>query len=342
MIETVKSAILITCFVFIMMLLIEYINVLTRGEWQQKVTQRRWSQYILTALLGATPGCLGAFAVVTMYSHGIVSMGAVVTAMIATSGDEAFVLFATVPRQALIITAALFSWGITIGMLTDIIIKGGKGNWSKPPCKRLALHEEETCVCLPRGQVLSQWKKCTPTRGILTLFLLVIMLMVAIGQIGPSSWDWIRISILFVSAIALFIVSTVPDHFLNNHLWKHVVKRHVPRIFLWTLGTLFALYLFTEYLHIDLGDIVQRGGWIILAFAALIGLIPESGPHLIFVTLYVQGIIPFSILLTNSTVQDGHGMLPLLAYSRSSFLKIKFVNFLAGLIIGVVTLGMGL
>jgi hypothetical protein len=341
MLETLKSAILITCFVFIMMLLIEYINVLTRGAWQQKITQRSWSQYILTALLGSMPGCLGAFAVVTMYSHGIVSIGAVVTAMIATSGDEAFVLIATVPLKALIITAALFSWGIIIGVLTDIVM-GRKGSRSNAACESLSLHEEETCICLPRGQLLHQWKRCTPTRGILTLILLIIMFMVAIGQIGPSSWDWIRISILFVSAIALFIVSTVPDHFLDKHLWKHVMIRHVPRIFLWTLGTLLALYFLTEYLNIDLRYTIQKGRWITLAVAALIGLIPESGPHLIFVTLYAQGIIPFSILLANSAVQDGHGMLPLLAYSKSSFLKIKFINLLAGLFIGVVTLGMGL
>jgi hypothetical protein len=66
-----------------------------------------------------------------------------------------------------------------------------------------------------------------------------------------------------------------------------------------------------------------------------IGIIPESGPHLIFVTLFVSGSIPFSILIANSIVQDGHGALPLLAESRKSFLYMKGVNFIVGLLVGI-------
>ena len=48
--------------------------------------------------------------------------------------------------------------------------------------------------------------------------------------------------------------------------------------------------------------------WVLLT-GALVGIIPESGPHLIFVMLYAQGLVPFSVLLTSSFVHDGHGML---------------------------------
>jgi hypothetical protein len=73
---------------------------------------------------------------------------------------------------------------------------------------------------------------------------------------------------------------------------------------------------------------------IVLLIAVLVGIIPESGPHLIFVTLFAQGSIPFSILLASSISQDGHGMLPLLAESKRSFLMVKFVNIIYALIIG--------
>ena len=98
-VRILKHALMITSFVFAMMLVIEYVNVLSRGSWQQKLTRGRWAQYLLAAFLGATPGCLGAFAVVAMYSHRVLSLGAVVAAMIATSGDEAFVMLAMIPRQ---------------------------------------------------------------------------------------------------------------------------------------------------------------------------------------------------------------------------------------------------
>jgi len=79
----------------------------------------------------------------------------------------------------------------------------------------------------------------------------------------------------------------------------------------------------------------------VLLVAALVGIIPESGPHLFFVTLYAQGAIPFSVLLTSSVVQDGHGMLPLLAHSGRAFIIVKIINLIAGLLFGSALLAAG-
>ena len=87
LIDVTKHALMITSFVLMMMLLIEYINVQTRGEWQKSLKKSRFGQYFLAAFLGVVPGCLGAFTVVSLYSHRMVSFGALVAAMIATSGD---------------------------------------------------------------------------------------------------------------------------------------------------------------------------------------------------------------------------------------------------------------
>jgi hypothetical protein len=66
----------------------------------------------------------------------------------------------------------------------------------------------------------------------------------------------------------------------------------------------------------------------------LAGTIPESGPHLMFVTLFAQGAISFSVLAASSAVQDGHAMLPLPAESPWEFAGITMVNVLAGLVLG--------
>jgi len=68
----------------------------------------------------------------------------------------------------------------------------------------------------------------------------------------------------------------------------------------------------------------------------LVGIIPESGPHIIFITLFINGNIPFSILLANSIVQDGHGALPLFAESKRSFVLMKLINVIIGFIIGFI------
>jgi hypothetical protein len=88
--------------------------------------------------------------------------------------------------------------------------------------------------------------------------------------------------------------------------------------------------------------LVENNPYLILLAAVLIGIIPESGPHLVFVTLFSQQLIPFSILLASSIVQDGHGMLPVLAESRKDFFLIKGISVLIGLVIGTILLFLGL
>jgi len=56
---------------------------------------------------------------------------------------------------------------------------------------------------------------------------------------------------------------------------------------------------------------------------------------MIFVMLYANGMIPFSILLASSIVQDGHGMLPLLSYTVKDSMLIKLFNLVFGIVIGL-------
>ncbi len=338
-IDVAKHATMITAFVFVMMLVIEYLNVQTSGGWQEHVARHRWGQYILAAALGAVPGCLGAFAVVAMYSHGALTVGAVVAAMVATSGDESFVMLAMIPRQALTITVALFALGVVAGAATDAVTRRGK-SWQLPPCDGLELHVDERCTCFPRGQILHQWRKCAPHRGILAVALALFAAALVLGDVGPHQWNWIRVTLLVVSVVALFIVSTVPDHFLEEHLWHHVARKHIPRVFLWTLGALLAIHVLTDSLHLE--GTIREGQWLVLLIACVLGVIPESGPHLVFVTLYVQGAVPLSVLLASSIVQDGHGMLPMLAHSGRAFLAIKAANLVVGLACGALAMAMGL
>ena len=81
--------------------------------------------------------------------------------------------------------------------------------------------------------------------------------------------------------------------------------------------------------------------WVLVA-AVLIGIIPESGPHLIFVMLFASGNLPLSILLASSIVQDGHGSLPLLAESRRSFIIVKLLNMAVGFSVGLIGLALGM
>ncbi|MFQ6616548.1 MAG: putative manganese transporter [Fidelibacterota bacterium] len=204
---------------------------------------------------------------------------------------------------------------------------------------QLVLHPGETCECLPGKDVAAQWKRPLVTRGILTGAVSLLVLGVVLGFIGPPEWDWVRVSILAVAGASFFVVTTVPDHFLKEHLWNHVVRKHLSRVFLWTLGALVVTHVALE--AVQLRPAIAEGQWVVLALASLIGLIPESGPHLVFVTLYAEGVIPLSVLLASSVVQDGHGMLPMLAHSRKGFFLVKAINLGVGFAVGAAALALG-
>jgi len=342
-IKVLRESTMISAFVFMMMLAVEYLNVVTLGRWQVVLRRRPSLQYAISSFLGATPGCLGAFTVVAFFVHGLVSLGAVVGCMVATSGDESFVMLAMFPRQALMLFGILLLVGMVSAVVTDRLLPE-RIRSAYEACAELELHTGvERVQLLPSPtQVWSQLRGCTLARGVLLLGLALWTVALVTGQVGPPEWNWVKVTLLVVSAFGLFVSVTAPEHFLEVHLWEHVAKQHLPRVFLWTLGALLALELLTERLDVGAWLEAHRAfSFLILGVACLLGIIPESGPHLIFVTLFARGAIPFSILLASSIVQDGHGMLPLLAHSRRDFFLVKGINLVVGLVLGALLLWAG-
>lgn len=327
----IKHSLMITGFVFVMMLVIEYVNVQTKGLWQDNISQSKWKQYLFAAFLGAIPGCLGAFTAVALYSHRLISFGAIVTAMIATSGDEAFVMLAMFPAEAIGLTILIFIVGIGAGYLADQIpffTKLGE----KFAENSFPIHEEEKCECFSKEKFIGNITKPSLYRIGLIAIVLLFLIAVSSGMLAANAKFWIKITIITVVSISLFIVISVPEHFLKEHLWDHIVKVHILRIFIWTFGTLLVVHYTMQFVNVN--SLIAHNLLLVLLLAVAIGVIPESGPHLIFVTLFAAGTIPFSILLASSISQDGHGMLPLFAESKSSFLSVKIVNMIVAFVIG--------
>ena len=358
-IDILKHTIMITSFVLVMMLIIEYINVQTRGKWSKPLQKSGWLQILTAAILGVIPGCLGTYTAVSLYSHKIFGLAALVTAMIATSGDEAFLMLTIIPETAIQLMAIIFAVSIISGLIIYSIMKNR--SLMILPENHLQIHEDQTsCNCFEPKLILSQIRNISFQRAVILSGLLLFLFGLLIGELGhdhhfvlPESggahsheaeshgfhWTWISGTFLFVTLIATFIISTVNDHFLEEHLWAHIIKKHFLKVFLWTFATLFLIHFINDY--IDIESWIQNNLISILIVAVLIGIIPQSGPHYIFILLYADGAIPLSILLANSIVQDGHGAIPLLAESKKSFMVVKLINLLVGLIVGLAGLAFG-
>jgi hypothetical protein len=354
--ELLSHALLITAFVFVMMLLVEYLNAATRGAWQRRLSANRRGQYPLAGLLGATPGCLGAFACVTLHIHRMLTPGALVACMIATSGDESFVMLAVMPKKALLLFGILFVLGVVGGAVTDLV--AGKRFLGVPVaadpaggdehCEELVVHDGQVYRLFPRPkELLRTWRHVSAARAAMTVGLGLFLAAVASRQLGVGHEHdallgpfrtAIWVTLMAVTGVGLFIVATANEHFLREHLWNHVVRQHLPKMFLWVAGAL-ALLAWVEHARIDQWvEAHESSVFLLLLAACLVGLIPQSGPHMIFVLGFAKGWVPFSVLLAGSIVQDGHGMLPLLAHSRRDFVMVKSVKFVIGLAIGLACL----
>lgn len=62
---------------------------------------------------------------------------------------------------------------------------------------------------------------------------------------------------------------------------------------------------------------------------------------MVFVMMYASGIVPFSVLLTSSISQDGHGMLPLLSYTIKDSVLIKVFNLVFAFLVGIIFFALG-
>jgi hypothetical protein len=264
-IETLQIVLL----VFTMMVLVDLINVWTRGKIKLFLGKgKKYRQYLVASSIGSLPGCLGSFTNVSLYIHGLISFGALTGAMAAASGDEAFVMLAMFPKTALLLIAILLILGIFTGWIVDKTVK--KFNIKTcSDCENQQYHQNE--------------------KGIV--------------------------------------------HYIREHIWGHIIKHHLWKTALWTFGALLVVEIGLHYFNLK--SFSHEYPLVLLFIAALMGLIPESGPHMIFVTMFAGGLIPFSVLFTSAFVQDGHGMLPMLSYSVKDSVLIKSFNLLFGLGVGL-------
>ena len=410
-IDIIRNSILITGLVVVMMMMIESLNIESKGMFFKGLRKTKVGQVVIAALLGSIPGCMGGFATVSLYTHRMFSFGALVAMMIASSGDEAFIMLAMIPEQALILFALLFIIAIAVGIITDKI-------HDKAHAKECDKHDHEDCgvqtdcdgyeihqiatsdCCPPRNDVSTTWNGDLSTslraqRGNLRHFgwkrvtmlvgLALFIAALGTGQLGHDHSDhaghdhaheceqiatgealaitcdghnhghehahhhhheeatetfrinlldegWMNVLFAGLSVIMLFVLVFGSDHFVEGHLWNHIVKKHLPTILAWTFGVLLVLGFALQHIQIDRW--ISDNTALMILLATLIGIIPESGPHMIFVTLFAAGVVPFPVLLASSISQDGHASSPLLAESKKSFAKAKLINCFVALAAG--------
>ncbi len=275
--EILKESLFITFLVFVLMIVVEFFELKFGDFIEKNIKKKRKVQYILSSFFGILPGCSGTFFIDTLYIAGVISFGAVVSVMVSTMGDEAFVYISFLINGKvrldtfIFLMLFLFFVGIFSGYFADFL------------SKRFSFKLQEKCL-IPHHD-----------------------------EFHGKKFDI--------------------KHFLKEHVYGHIFLKHVPKLFLWLLGSLIVVEFFSK--NVGFERFIHTNGILLILGASLIGVIPISGPNLLILTMFSRGMVPLSVLIANSIVQDGHGLLPILSFSVRDSIKIKVINFLLGVFFGI-------
>ena len=284
--DSLRAGMKISLIILVLMIIVEYLVTRYKDKIIRFMLKNKTTGYILSSFFGAIPGCAGVFAMDSLYMAGYLGFGGIIAAMIATMGDETFILLSfaangTVPWSTVaMLISSMFLLGIIGGYLADFTAR--KTNLKLRANCEIKIHKDH---CKDKFDL---------------------------------------------------------KHFIKEHIYNHIIKKHMFNIFIWIVISVFIIGIIQD--NVGVTEFLATGpGMIsILIAASVIGILPISGPNIILLTMFVNGMVPFSVLLANSLIQDGHGLLPILGYSVSDSIKIKLFNFVFGLSVGLILLLIGL
>jgi hypothetical protein len=273
-IKSLLASIKITSIIFVLMFIVELLVLKYQAKIVAFVKKNTFLSYLVSVFFGIIPGCVGTFVIDSLYMSGLISFGGIVAVMIATSGDEAFLMIAMATR--------------------------GEISW--------------------------------------TVLIYLVLILFVLGLIGAFLADYLKKKLNFKFCRKCKIIyheidEFKPKHFLKEHVYGHIIKKHIWQIFLWIFFAIYVINLVGGMINIE--TVFNSANLVyVLLIAALLGVLPISGPNIFLLVLFSKGLIPFSILLANSIIQDGHGLLPIMGFSMDDAVRIKLFNFIFGLLIG--------
>ena len=267
----------------------------------------------ISSFLGAIPGCGGAIMVMSLFTRGVVSFGAVLAALISTMGDAAFLLLATKPQAALIILPVTFCTGIISGCLVKPFTK----NFLQKKINRDFLVNE-----LPKNK--------TSNKFYLIWFLFLIPGL-ALGIMNAfnietsyliSDFDIIQFFsfILALYCVFLWVLNPLTDIQMAS-IHENSFRKVVDTTCFVTVWVIISFVIY-ELINIStqgaIFESLKYFGPFVPLMAIIIGFIPGCGPQIMITSMYVSGQIPMSAQIGNSISNDGDALFPAIAISAKA------------------------
>ena len=295
---------------------------------QKLILNNRRFEIPICSFLGSIPGCGGAIMVMSLFTRGIVSFGAVLAALISTMGDAAFLLIAVKPEAALIILPVTF----IVGIISGYIAKPFTKNFLKEK-----INKSISISDLPKNKTSNKFYK-------LWFFILIPGLI--LGLINAFNIDanfeifGMDVILVFSFSAALFCVLLWVLNPLTDIQMASIHENSYRRVVDTTcFVTVWVIISFVLYELINLStngaifeSLILFGPFLPL-IAILIGFIPGCGPQIMITSMYVSGQIPMSAQIGNSISNDGDALFPAIAISAKAAIVATLYSAIPAIII---------
>ncbi|MFZ8198612.1 putative manganese transporter [Alteromonas portus] len=296
----------------------------------------------LSALLGALPGCGGAIIVVTQYTRGVTSFGAVVAVLTSTMGDAAFLLLAQAPFDALTVMAV----SVTVGAMTGLVVN--KFHNYKAPEADGALQQSQD---FNNSKAVSN--KAISLSKVFWMIASLPSLAIALGlalqlpvhsylAISENTLTLIGAS-LCVSSLALWSLCgsgngyasiTKEDITPPPPKWQEKAALDTQFVLAWVVLAFLVFELSVVWFGLDIAGLLQSMGPGLVGLAIVIGFLPGCGPQILVTSLYLNGAVPFSAQLGNAISNDGDALFPAIALSPKAALIATVYSAIPAFLVG--------
>ena len=280
---------------------------------QSYIQKNQQLEIPISAFLGAIPGCGGAIMVMSLFTRGVVSFGAVLAALISTMGDAAFLLLATKPQAALIILPVTFCTGIVSGY----IVKPFTKNFLQKKINRDFLITE-----LPKNKTSNKFY-------LIWFFFLIPGLALGIMNAFNIETSYLVSDIDIIQFISfllalycvfLWVLNPLTDIQMAS-IHENSFRKVVDTTCFVTVWVIISFVIY-ELINIStqgaIFESLKYFGPFIPLMAIIIGFIPGCGPQIMITSMYVSGQLPMSAQIGNSISNDGDALFPAIAISAKA------------------------
>ena len=280
---------------------------------QSYIQKNQQLEIPISALLGAIPGCGGAIMVMSLFTRGVVSFGAVLAALISTMGDAAFLLLATKPQAALIILPITFCTGIVSGYLVKPFTK----NFLQKKINRDFLITE-----LPKNKTSNKFY-------LIWFFFLIPGLALGIMNALNIETSYLLSDIDIIQLISfllalycvfLWVLNPLTDIQMAS-IHENSFRKVVDTTCFVTVWVIISFVIY-ELINIStqgaIFESLKYFGPFIPLMAIIIGFIPGCGPQIMITSMYVSCQLPMSAQIGNSISNDGDALFPAIAISAKA------------------------